>query len=781
MYRIHRAHLIAALIPLLGFPIHSWAASHPRLLMTDADLGRIRHACGVGDGSTALNGWGRLGAKAADYQALRDYFAARVQGAALPGELLAAAFLQRTSPNAAGRGVRLGLISAALAEPPGLATDPLERVIALDWCWEDIEPAVRREFLSVMEPTLTPLAPGDSPLDPRVFRARLASLAVALIIDGKEDDRPAWLELRATILDAARSYFESTLPKFIEWRGLSPTSPAAAAGEEVDTALALELARELFSADPWPAQRDTVGRWLEHYVFQTLDHPALQYQFIRDDGTTGALTPVREWQNGFPISAHLIANRTRDPAAALIADRVERRMRDGSEPTAAALWRWVPILFDLSGIPRANSIALPLLRDLGGAVVIRSGSGPLAINIWIEAGQPFLRRRQHFDAGHFLIRAGGELLTHAGEDITFEAVPSRGGQQRLGLDPKPFDYEQFFTATIAHNSLICYEPIRLANWYGRTYEPAGGQRCVEGTCQDFKSPLVEQGRLTAEKLAVGAAAAVGYVALDLTPAYDPRAIAQYVREFVFHESGFLLVVDRIDLPHTRAAPILTFQIPARPVLENAALDDATRTAGLENDGGIWRINEVTSLDWTDRDGRIRCIPIAPETRRVRVVGGPAAPRRITEGPNAGRSYVGGEAEGFESLILPGDRRPRNAWFELGSPALLGPTFGLAPHWGRLEIEPQRAEPRVLFATLFLIGPAAGPTVPQVTTEVTDAMLQIRIVHDGLVVEFLVKKGAARGGTTTSGGVAWPWPDSVDAAGPLPVLLSDQAPGARTGP
>ena len=47
---------------------------------------------------------------------------------------------------------------------------------------------------------------------------------------------------------------------------------------------------------------------------------------------------------------------------------------------------------------------------------------------------PFLRRRQHFDAGHFLIRRGGCLAVDGADDVAFEAVPSKGGQRRQALE-----------------------------------------------------------------------------------------------------------------------------------------------------------------------------------------------------------------------------------------------------------------------------------------------------------------------------------------------------------
>ena len=261
-------------------------------------------------------------------------------------------------------------------------------------------------------------------------------------------------------------------------------------------------------------------------------------------------------------------------------------------------------------------------------------------------------------------------------------MPAKGGAQHLGSEREPFDFEQFCTATIAHNSVVSWDATRIAHWYKARYLPVGGQRCIEGTCTDFATPLDAQGRLTGRPLAYGWRENAAYLALDLSPAYESRVVSAYTRELVFVWGHALVVIDRVSLPKGHAVPTWVLNLPARPQVDGADLADRVRTAGSTNDGGVWRYDDATWLHWADRDGALwMCSPL-PAPKVVKVVGGPARKLLLTEGTYAGRAYVGGDADSFERLIIPAERHgARNAWYRLGQPTLLGPEFGRTPHWG----------------------------------------------------------------------------------------------------
>jgi hypothetical protein len=552
---------------------------------------------------------------------------------------------------------------------------------------------------------------------------------------------------------------------------LAPTSPAAAAEEESDAVLALELAGLLTKTQIWTRHGPTVGRWMEHYVLPGSSYPALQHQFIRDDGSGGPLLPVVAWEGLQPVTAHLLAARTRDPAAASIADTVAAAMRDRSAGILAKLWRWVPIVFDLRDVSRCDRDRLPTARNLGGAVVFRGGHGPGATVVWVEAGQPYLRHRQHFDASHFLLRSGGYLVPGDGDDVSFEAVPSKGGLQRLGNLDEDFDYEQYFVSTIAHNCMVLYDPARVPRWHRERYAPRGGQRLIEGTCTDFDTALEAHPRLTGRQLAYGHQQSAAYLALDLAPAYDRRAVA-YTREFVFALDRVLVVIDRLQTTEQRIIPTWIVNLPARPTVDGRGLSAGQRVAGADNQAGVWCCDQARLIHWSDRDGSLWLWSLLPEPRKLSVVGGPASRLVIKDGPHVGRTYVGGEPDGFERLVIPSGRHhPLNAWYRLGRPTLLGAQFGETPRWGRIEIEPAHRSGQYLFVTVLAADRAGADQPPAVKSQHAGGEIEITItVGEG---ELLLRagEGGATGGTLElrePRPVRWELPGEVHADGPLPV-------------
>jgi hypothetical protein len=465
----------------------------------------------------------------------------------------------------------------------------------------------------------------------------------------------------------------------------------------------------------------------------------------------------------------LLAVRTRDPSAGLVAARVEAAMREQADQVLPALWRWVPIVLPADNVPRCDLEHLPSARNLGSAVIFRGGEGTNATTIWIDAGQPFLRRRQHFDAGHFMIDRGGELTVDAADDVTFEAVSSKGGGQHLGEEREPFDFEQYLTATIAHNCIVLWDSARVSQWYGKRYRPAGGQRCSEETCSDFTTPLAGQLRETGRQLAFGCSAGAAYLALDLASAYDRRTISAYAREFIFVWGRALIVVDRLTLPQSRAMPTWVLNVPSRPQADGHDLVDMARVAGSTNAAGVWRCDGAEWLRWTDRDGGAWLRSLRPSPRILRAVGGPAEKLRITEGPLVNRTYVGGSADGYERLILPAERSGAlNAWYRLETPTFLGAPVGQTPHLGRIEIEPRPRRTTPPFVTLLVTDAATATTAPEaeISEDGGQLVIHLRQGDDEATVRL---NANAIGGVVTVGTAerpAWPLPNSVVPDAPL---------------
>lgn len=747
--------------------------THPALLMSARDLPRLRHVCGVEATPTASNG--SCGVRAADFNALRQHFVERPEGDALPGELAAAAFLLCVAPHEPGADQRLALLEAGWLGDGAGYHDPFEQILALDWAWPALPGELRERVLAARRERAALLTPADSPLDPALFRTKLAALAHALVIDERDDPSQTWRILRIEILDAAREYFKTTFPAFLAARGRVPTCPADAAREQADIVIALELAGLLARGDP----RDAFGehaRLLEHYVMAHSIHPALQHHFIRDEAGDAAALPVGGWDECAPLTAHLLAARTSDPAAAWVAQRIEGLWSGGRSPPASTAWRFTPLIFDMSRVPVADVARLPRARNLEGALTFRGGQGLDACIVWVEAAQPILRDGQHFDAGHFMIRRAGELVVAGGDNVGAAATPQFGGRQRLSDRGAPFDFRQYACATIAHNGLILWNPHRAAQWNGQPFEPIGGQRAVEGRAAEFSTPSEATPRHRGHLIAYGADDTAVYAALDLAAAYDPRDVAGYTREFLFFWEGALLVIDRVTCTHSSNAPVVTLQVPSRPTLAGADLDTRPRVYGRA-DAGVWDADDAPWITWTERRGRIWFAAVAPEPIEQRICGGPAQRLIVDEGRNAGRGYMGGAADGFERLILPvSSGRLLNAWYRLGQPPLLPASVGKLPHWGRIELRAKKPARSHAFITVLIATDANDALAPQIAAEGDAERFTLRLDHAGRRAELSLGPRAAAGGVLRlcragddDAGRAWPLPTAVTPDAPLPIL------------
>ena len=308
------------------------------------------------------------------------------------------------------------------------------------------------------------------------------------------------------------------------------------------------------------------------------------------------------------------------------------------------------------------------------------------------------------------------------------------------------------------------------HWYGKLYQPTGGQRCIEGSCTDFETPLAAQGRQTGRQIAYGQHQGVAYLALDLAPAYESRALGAYTREFVFLFGRVLVVVDRVTQARSRSVPTWVMNVPARPLADGQKLSVEARVTGETDDAGVWRCDDATWLRWTDRDGSLWLNAPLPTPKCLRVVGGPAQEKLLKDDTRAGRTYVGGEANGFERLIIPAERRGAlNAWYRLGKPTLLGPDFGHTPHWGRIEIEPNRQEPETMFVTVLVTDRADASLPPSVQLLTADATHVLSLKAGEQSATLRLGTGMQQGGSIEVSGAEplfWKLPTEVMPDQPL---------------
>ena len=357
---------------------------------------------------------------------------------------------------------------------------------------------------------------------------------------------------------------------------------------------------------------------------------------------------------------------------------------------------WTKLVYHEPDRPTALRPIAPLARNLGGGwVLMRSSWRDDAVILLWDAGQPYFRSRQHFDAGHFQIYRRGLLAPGAGVDVALEAARSKGGQARIA--DRPADWDLFAQATIAHNCMTVYDRLHVMTHFGRPWPARGNQRIIEG---GYRASQLET-RRTGRLLRFETNAAYSYAAADLAEAYPESHVLAYTRQVLLLNLGLIVVCDRIESADPEHVKTWHLQLPNRPTIDGAALPDARRVRGTD-DAGIWQFGAVQhALSTTNLDGRLFVQTLEPPDAQWRVIGGPKTPQRIPEGTFAGRDYFGGDPDGFEHWLVPSHAAGRNnATYRLGKPTRLGPQFGLRSVWGRLDVQAPTERTEVVFVHLL---------------------------------------------------------------------------------
>ncbi len=702
-------------------------ADHPRLLLHRGDVARLRVECGIDgyqDDPVARERGIRFGSQRAVLDLLRRV-ADEIMPTRLRGDDLFVPALLHLITGDFGRPDRYTeCVARELLDPDRRVYD-LDAVVALDYCWDALDAEPRLRIVDRLATMLEPLEAGESPLNYYRFQRKLAGVAGALVLHGEPaaDRSPAVAERVARVLDAAHLYIEGLLVGFCRQRGGMPTSSGNAAWEEAVLVLAVELWRTGAGRSLWPELADSLGRSLYHYFYADTNYTLLTHGFIHDDGSHAPAAPGQIYRGFLPAVSWAIARQTRDPVATWYANR---SLIPGTELTTPELdrYQWVRLLYGPLEQPEAARRACPMGWNFGGGwVAMRSGWDRGETVVLFDAGQPYWRSRQHFDAGQFQIYRKGRLAIDSGDDVTYEAVPTKGGQTTIGTVSG--DWDAYYQATIAHNCVTVSERAGLQEHYGRPWPAMGDQRLIERDYDLSAGDVIATERHTGRLTAFETNSFYSYAAADLAPAYAPELVTSYTRQMLFVHAGALLVLDRLETPKLRSIKTWHLQLPARPRLASDQPGDtrpaisfdrdgeehlgdlrhARQLSGLNAQAGIWELWPAERwLEVTQGHGRLFVCTLlpGPDDVRRRVVGGPMEPRQILSGPSAGRSYYGGDPMGYEHRLWPAAfLRSPNAAYTLTQPTGLGPDFGCGATWGRLDVFPTADIDRVTFLHLLI--------------------------------------------------------------------------------
>jgi hypothetical protein len=443
------------------------------------------------------------------------------------------------------------------------------------------------------------------------------------------------------------------------------------------------------------------------------DDPARRFGVFQGMGTTYLYkvlpdgSTARDDDNEFPhlddldnVVLGYAVHRFKDPYAAWILKQ------SGWLP---AKWR-IPVLeflwSDDAVVPRdpATTTAAELPRERLfpgiGHLVMRDGWG--AGSTWVQfTSGPYFAKHDHLDANHFVVYHRGHLALDSGADYTDTESPH---------------YLNYYRRTVAHNTLLVYQPGERFFW-GENLWPAandGGQRMDSSrfwnsvrSLEDWRRTrdLWDRGRMEVDDSHPGL---YTYARGDGTAAYHPGKLDRFVRELVW-------------LPRARALFVLDHVRSTDPSYRKAWLLHGVSEPRVEGGrapedmvaGGTLHRNAAV-VSFADGQGRLRVHALLPEEREVIVRGGPGF-EFWTPGDEHGGAWGSGKnwpLDPAEGGPLPADpylaRMFRTFWGQDFVKLSPSNRRAVVPGAWRMEVTPAVAARDDVFLHVLEIGDEGAP-------------------------------------------------------------------------
>jgi hypothetical protein len=279
--------------------------------------------------------------------------------------------------------------------------------------------------------------------------------------------------------------------------------------------------------------------------------PAYHFSVFRNIGATYLYkllpdgTPSREGDNEYPVldsrDTSLLGyaiNRFKDPYSAWLLRNSGFFAKEWVLPVLEFLWDDPevtprnPALADDSELPRQKYFAGV------GHLVMRDGWNQDSTWIEFDCG-PYFAKHQHLDQNQFTIYRGGYLAIDSGADYTDTESPH---------------YLNYYRRTVAHNSILVYDPAEKFFWSDNLLPAAndGGQRMNSARYWNTIRSRSDWER-TRDLWDLGSMRVVDYVpgqyhyALgDASQAYSREKLKRFTRELLYvPEQSVLFVFDRV--------------------------------------------------------------------------------------------------------------------------------------------------------------------------------------------------------------------------------------------
>jgi len=289
----------------------------------------------------------------------------------------------------------------------------------------------------------------------------------------------------------------------------------------------------LFQAGkPW-SYLNEMSRWLA-----LLQQPHNGRQAYLDDGGGGE-------DCGFGVVAPFVARALKDPLAQWFSDRAEAR--------GAGKWApWQRVVgYDptvTAQSPGEGKLPLGYLLQGAGHVVMRSAwDDPNATWAFFGAG-PHRVGHQHDDEGHFMIS-------------------SRGGLVSKGAGSGGNDDDYYWGGSLAFNVLTIFDPKETFRRSEKNENDGGLLRYV------YDNSYKERGGM----VAFTHTSEFTYAAADLTKGYNPAKASEVTRQFLWlrgkpGEDEFFVVCDRVASTQASFAKHFMLHVPDEPTVSGTATE-----------------------------------------------------------------------------------------------------------------------------------------------------------------------------------------------------------------
>jgi Heparinase II/III-like protein len=472
------------------------------------------------------------------------------------------------------------------------------------------------------------------------------------------------------LVDPEGAYHESTDYMRITWAPL---------------ALMAELRRTTLGEDP--ARRFGVFRNMgTTYLYKMLPDGSMARddddEFPHLDEVDNVVLAYAVHRFKDPFAAWLLTQRAWLPAAYRI-------------PVLEFLWADPSVVARDPATATAAELPREKLFPGVGHLFLRDGFGPDATWIAFSSG-PYFAKHDHLDTNQFTIYHKGHLAIDSGADYTDTESPH---------------YLNYYRRTIAHNTLLVYQPGEKFFWSENVWAAAndGGQRMDSSrfwnsvrSLEDWRRTrdLWDRGRIESFEPVPGR---YTYVRADGTQAYQPSKLASFVRELAWLPGArVLFVLDRVRSSDASYRKAVLLHGVNEPTV-------AAPNPGKDVGQGGTSYPDADVVTFEDGGGRLRVHTLLPEARDVIVRGGPGF-EFWTPGDERGGAWGSGKnwpLDPPEGGPLPADPYLHKMWLTFWGRdmAKLMPSNrrAVVPGAWRLELSPAKAAQSDVFLQALEIG------------------------------------------------------------------------------